>query len=356
MNQNWQNFLTQHNATVTAGIVQHFSDCVAELKMTADSSVLCDLSQYGTLRVSGEDRKTFLQSMLSNDIGGVNDTHAQYSSLNTAKGRVLANMLIWQDHDSYLLQLPLALCEPIRKKLSMYVLRAKVNITDVSNEIITLGFSGKDAHALLKKHFEHIPNEPLAVAFNPTSAPQMDIATSQLVRISDTRFQITASPETMPSIWEMLHLHAQAVGSPYWDWLNIHSGIPTILSQTQEQFVAQMVNLDQIGGINFKKGCYPGQEIIARMHYLGKLKRRMFLAHIDMLNAPDAGDELFSADMPEQASGMIVNVAPSPNGGYDLLAVVQLSSKASQSIHYKSLAGTKLQFLSMPYALPESSE
>jgi folate-binding Fe-S cluster repair protein YgfZ len=113
-----------------------------------------------------------------------------------------------------------------------------------------------------------------------------------------------------------------------------------------------MINFDLIGGINFKKGCYPGQEIVARTHYLGKLKRRMYLARIDTDGEPRAGDELFSADMEGQASGMIVNVAPSPDGGHDVLAVVQMSSRETQTVHWKSLGGETLKFLPPPYALP----
>jgi folate-binding protein YgfZ len=118
--------------------------------------------------------------------------------------------------------------------------------------------------------------------------------------------------------------------------------------------------------VNFKKGCYPGQEIVARMQYLGKLKRRMYLAHLgylahlDSSDTPQAGDELFSADdenqlsrhrMEGQASGMIVNAAPAPSGGYDVLATVQIASRETQAVHWKSLQGEALQFLPLPYSL-----
>ena len=139
-----------------------------------------------------------------------------------------------------------------------------------------------------------------------------------------------------------------------WDWLSIRAGIPFILPATQEQFVPQMVNFELIDGVSFKKGCYPGQEIVARMQYLGKLKRRMYLAHIDGNEAPQPGDELFSADMEGQASGMIVNAALAPDSGYDVLAVVQTSSQETQTVHWKSLQGAALEFLSLPYPLVRS--
>jgi folate-binding protein YgfZ len=315
MNQDWQNFLIEHRAHIVDGVVQNFGDLNAELNATANATVLCDLSQFGTLRVSGVDAQSFLQNLLSNDIHNVDASHAQLSSFNTAKGRMLAVFLIWRDNDDYLLQLPVAICEAMRKKLSMYVLRAKVNITDASNERISLGLSGGKAAEMLSKLCGELPQENFAC-----------ITTEQasLLRINDTRYQLNTTPQHAATLWSAIA--AQAVSSVCWDWLNIRSGIPVIVPATSEEFVPQMANLDALGGINFKKGCYPGQEIVARMHYLGKLKRRMYLAHVASTDAIQEGDELFSADMEGQASGMIANVAPAPNGGYDILAVIQTAA------------------------------
>lgn len=348
MNPDWQNFLTQHGATIEAGVVQRFSNSSAELNATAQSTVLCDLSQFGTLRVSGEEAQPFLQNLLSNDIREVSLARAQLSSLNSPKGRMLSTMLIWREGNDYLLQLPRVLCEPIRKQLSIYVLRAKVKISDASDEIISLGLSGPAAREILSKRFGELPQLPLGC---------IGIEQGGVMKINDTRLQINTTAQHATMLWQTLSQRAQPVGSGCWDWLNIRSGIPVILPQTQEQFVAQMVNFDLIGGVNFKKGCYPGQEIVARMQYLGKLKRRMYLAHIDTpahldsSDVPQAGDELFSADMEGQASGMTVNAAPAPGGGYDVLAAVQISSRETQTVYWKMLQGTALQFLPLPYSL-----
>ena len=345
MNPLWHDFLTQHGATIDAGVVQHFGDSAAELIATEQSTIICDLGQFGTLRVSGEEAESFLQNLLSNDVREVSSARAQLSSLNTAKGRLLATMLIWREGDDYLLQLPRMLCEPVRKKLSMYVLRAKVKIADASDEIISLGLSGANAQDILRTHFGELPQATLGCIVT---------AQGSAIKISSTHWQLNTSAAHAPGLWPELGRHAQPVGSACWDWLNIRSGIPVILPQTQEQFVAQMVNLELIGGVNFNKGCYPGQEIVARMQYLGKLKRRMYLAHLDSSDAPQAGDELFSADMEAQTSGMIVNAAPAPRGGYDVLASVQTSSRATQAVHWKSAQGAALQFLPLPYPLPDA--
>jgi len=344
MNPDWHNFLTQQGASLADGIVQGFGDTAAELKATEQDTIICDLSQFGTLRVSGEEAQSFLQNLLSNDIREVSATRAQLSSFNTAKGRMLATMLIWREGDDYMLQLPRALCEPIRKKLSMYVLRAKVKITDASDEIVTLGLSGANAREILRTQFGELPQQPFSV-----------IAASQgsAIKISDTRFLVNTPVANAAALWTEFAQHCQPVGSVCWDWLDIRSGIPVILPQTQEQFVAQMANLELIGGVNFKKGCYPGQEIVARMQYLGKLKRRMYLAHLDSSTAPMPGDELFSAEMEGQACGMIVNAAPAPGGGHDVLATVQVTTREAQAVLWKSLHGETLEFLPLPYPLPD---
>lgn len=355
MNTDWQNFLTRQGATLDSGIAQHFGDPAAELAATAQTTVLCDLGQFATLRASGIEAQAFLQNLLSNDIREVDTRRAQWSSFNTAKGRMLATFLIWREGDDYLLQLPVTLAGALRKKLGMYVLRARVNLSDASNDLISLGLSGEQAQAMLRQHGIALPQRPLDIApvNDPANAPA-----GSVIRLDDTRFQLNTTPEHAQTLWRALSSQARPVGSPCWDWLNVRAGIPVILPQTQEQFVPQMANLDLIGGINFKKGCYPGQEIVARMHYLGRLKRRMYLAHVASDVTPQAGDAVFSADMAEpgdghaQSCGMIANAAAAPGGGYDVLAVVQTSSRDTQRVHLGSLQGAPLAFQALPYPLP----
>ncbi|MGA7595201.1 MAG: folate-binding protein [Gallionella sp.] len=345
MNPDWQDFLTRRGAILADGIVQDFGDSAAELKAAAAGTILCDLSQFGTLRVSGEEAQSFLQNLLSNDIRESSTARAQYSSFNSAKGRMLATMLVWRQGGDYLLQLPRQLCEPVRKKLAMYVLRARVKISDASNEIIVLGLSGPDAQAVLHTRFGELPAQTLGIGAGEQG---------KVIRIGEQRYQVNTDLPNAVALWAEFAERCRPAGSECWNWLAIRSGIPVILPQTQEQFVAQMVNFELLGGVNFKKGCYPGQEIVARMQYLGKLKRRMFLAHLDSSTAPIPGDELYSAEMEGQACGMIVNAASAPEGGYDLLAAVQNSSRETQVVHWKSLQGEPLEFLPLPYPLPDA--
>jgi len=345
MNQDWQNFLIQQGVQLQEDVVQHFGDLPAELLATRDSTVLCDLSQFGTLKVAGEEAQKFLQNLLSNDINAVNAKTAQLSSFNSPKGRMLATFLIWQSNADYFLQLPRSLTPAMLKRLSMYVMRSRVKVSDVSDEVVCVGLSGNEAASLIKQHLGTSLEQDWAVA-------QHDNAS--VIRISAQRFQINTTAQHAGKLWGSLAAAAKPAGSACWDWLNIRAGIPVITPATQEQFVLQMTNLDLLGGVSFKKGCYPGQEIVARTHYLGKQKRRMFLAHVETDSAPAAGDELFSAEMAGQASGKVINASPAPGGGFDLLAVLQISSRETQTVHLQSLQGAALHFLPLPYSLPSS--
>ncbi len=345
MNPDWQNFLQQQGALLREDIVQHFGNAQGELAAAQSGTILCDLSQFGILKVTGEDASSFLQNMLSSDVREI-EQRAQHSSLNSPKGRMLATFLIWRtDGTDYFLQLPRSLCAAIQKRLSMFVLRAKVKITDVSEQQVRIGLSGEGATALLQQHFGSVPQDAMAVGQHDNAC---------VIRVGAQRFQIDTAPQYAPALWQSLSAAARHAGSNCWDWLNIREGIPVILPATQEQFVPQMANLDLIGGVSFKKGCYPGQEIVARMQYLGKLKRRMYLAHVESADMPQAGNELFSTDMEGQASGMVVNATAAPGEGCDLLAVLQISSRETQTVHLQSLQGAALQFLPMPYSLPSA--
>jgi hypothetical protein len=134
-----------------------------------------------------------------------------------------------------------------------------------------------------------------------------------------------------------------------WRWLDIRGGLPLVTAATQDQFIPQMANLELIGGVSFEKGCYTGQEVVARAQHLGSVKRRMFLANVPV--AAQAGDALYSDDLGEQASGMVVNAEASPDGGYDLLAVVQAASRERSTVHLGAPDGAILRFLPLPYAV-----
>jgi folate-binding protein YgfZ len=341
MNPAWQAYLQARNAVIQDSCITHYGDAAAELKSVCSGTVLADLSHPGLIHFFGEDAQVFLQGQLSCDVRKIDPSNAQYGSYCTPKGRMLASFLMWHD-GGYIMQLPSALQMAIRKRLAMFVLRAKVELADSSDTLVRMGVAGSRAAALLAEVMGTVPGVHLGV---------IHAEQGSIIRLAQDRFELVALPEQAPALWQRLSKEATPVGAPCWNWLEIKAGIPVITPATQEQFIPQMVNLEAIGGVSFQKGCYPGQEIVARTQYLGKVKRRMYLANIQSAKPVAAGDELFSADMTEQSSGMVVNAAPSPDGGFDVLAVIQISSVEAGKIHWQALDGPTLEIMPLPYLL-----
>ena len=345
MNPVWRSYLQSRGAIFREDCIVSYGNAAAELESTRSANVLSDLSHFGLIHFWGEDAETFLQGQLSCDIRRVTASAASYGSYCNPKGRILATFLILRaTDDGYLMQLPAMLLAGIQKRLAMYVLRARVKLADSSGAWILIGVAGRHTATLLREILGEIPDAPLGVRHDERGS---------IIRLAEDRFQLLILPEHASMIWEDLSRNAAPVGKSCWDLLEIRAGIPHILPATQEQFVPQMVNLDALGGISFQKGCYPGQEIVARTQYLGKIKRRMYLANVrpETCDPPiEAGDELFSADLGEQSAGMVVNPASSSNGGIDLLAVIQASSVEAGEIHWKSLDGPALGIMPLPYS------
>lgn len=337
----WSEYLQTRGAVVLDGVVQHFGDPAVELAHARDALVLADLSHYGLIQLTGEDAQTFLHGQITNDLRGLRDERAVFAGYCSAKGRLLADFLVFRRAGELYLMLPRALREAVQKRLTMFVLRARVRLADASDAWVALGLNGPGADALVRERFGRVPDAPMDV---------VQAADGWVVRLGESRFDALVTPQAAPALWQAWSARARPVGAPAWDWLTIRTGVPVILPATQDHFVPQMVNLEVLGGVSFNKGCYPGQEIVARSQYLGKLKRRMYLAHVDADAA--AGAELFSPDLPGQACGLVVNAAPAPEGGADVLAVMQVASHETGEVHLGSADGPRLVFQPLPYDLP----
>lgn len=338
----WQNFLTSQGAVFEGNCLQSFGHPQVELQAAGNQTLLTDLSHLGILEISGEDAATFLQGQVTNDVKQLNGHISHYTGYCTPKGRLLALFLAFAHADHLHLQMPLELIESISKRLKMYVLRSKVSIVDKSSEILCFGLAGPDAEKFMQGLFGQCPNDAHQLI-------TLDKAT--LLRLPDAnpRFLIFTNASNAENIWQKLATKAVKVGKPVWDWLEIQAGIPEVVTATQEAFVPQMLNLDALNGINFKKGCYTGQEIVARTHYLGKVKRRTLLAHIATERVPKAGDHLQLKGL-DEAIGQIVRTAPSPNGGFNVLAEIRLEVLEGEStvVTWQQHA---LNFGELPYAL-----
>lgn len=341
MIESWKNFLLSQGAVIENGTVLHFGDPAAE-RAAAQATVVADLSQLGLIAFQGEDTATFLQGQLTNDVRALHADGAQWNGLCSPKGRLLGNFLMWRQGEDTCLQLAGDITASVLKRLSMFILRAKVKGRDASDETVRVVVAGPQAATAVHAAMGAVPEAPMRSAA---------VANGWVVRVGADKFVLSIAPGAAESVWQTLRPSVTPVGAPVWDWLRLTAGIPMIVAATQEQFVPQMVNYEVLGGVSFQKGCYTGQEIVARSQYLGKLKRRMVLAHVDAEATP--GDSLYSADLDGQASGTVVNAAPAPGGGYDLLAVAQVESAATQTLHLRALDGPALALKPLPYALPD---
>ena len=348
INPEWRSLLERHGAVFAADRLLHFGNPTQEIMNAANGDVLVDLSHLSILRARGVDTQSFLQGQTSNDIGLVSETRSQLSAYCNPKGRMLAIFRIFKFGEDYCLQLPTALAEATLKRLRMFVLRAKVQIDLADTELLRIGLSGPHAQNVLTQVVGAAP-----------AAPDDCLATQGVVVMRlpgpHARFELIATPERMLALWPTLATHAQPAGPAVWSWLEIQAGIPTVLPGTTEEFVPQMANLELVGGVSFTKGCYPGQEIVARMHYLGRLKQRMLHAHVVTTEQPVPGTPVFAPDLPGQSTGSVVDAQASPRGGYDLLAVVHLSSQNTGELHLATHDGPRLIFETLPYSLTQVS-
>lgn len=288
--------------------------------------------ERGLIAFSGEDAQTFLQGQLSCDVNAVTAVHSSYGSYCTPQGRVLATFLLWRAGDRFFMQLPVCLCEPIRKRLAIFILRSKVKAEDVTQDWISFGIAGEGSSALIEHAFGGTP---------AADHEAVHIAGTTIIRLPVERFELIAPADKAQQVRESLAAACPA-DSSFWDWLDIRAGIPVITPPVQEEFVPQMLNLDLIGAVSFSKGCYPGQEIIARTHYRGRLKQRMYFVRMAPECAPRPGDKLYSPETREQACGLIVNASPSPAGGCEALAVIQTRSAEAGVIRWGSPDGPQL--------------
>lgn len=348
MNAEWRTLLTGMGAAFEGDHVLNFGNPDAERRTAANGDILADLSHLAVLRAEGAEAQSFLQSQLSNDVKSVSETRAQLSAYCNAKGRMFAVFLIFRSPgDVYYLQLPADIAEPTLKRLRMFILRAKVKLEFADSSFGQIGLSGPNAEATLKATLGKVPR---------TDYDCISIDEITAIRIPGpyARFVLYGPLQRLQPLWSSLSLKAMPVGAGPWSWLDILAGIPMILPGTVEEFVPQMTNVDLVGGVSFSKGCYPGQEIVARMHYLGRLKQRMFRAHVECGDSPRPGTPLYAPNLPGQSVGHVLTAQPGPDGGHDLLVVAQLSSHKEGELHLHAFDGPQLILRSLPYPLPSA--
>ncbi|MEX8495174.1 folate-binding protein YgfZ [Sphaerotilus sp.] len=319
-----------------------FPDQSAELH----SSGACALPDWGVIRAIGTDAATFLHGQLSNDVSHLDLTHARLGAYCTPQGRMLASFIYARaGTDEYWLACSADVLAPTLKRLSMFVMRAKARLSDASPELTVLGLVGAPAAAWLG-------------ADAPAHAwDKLDQNGAVVIRLPDSGLGDAATDRWLwigPAVQAQMVLAAlPALDAAQWQRLEVRSGVVPVVAATSGQFVPQMLNYELVGGVDFKKGCYPGQEIVARSHYLGKLKRRAFLLSGEAAMAP--AQEVFWSEDPAQPAGVVARTAID---GTRHLALVELKIAVTRSggLHLGQPDGPALQMLPLPYALPHDAE
>lgn len=301
---------------------------------TRVSHSAAELSQYGLLSCTGDEARAFLHAQLTSDVASLGVDGARRAGWCSAKGRLLATFLVIPHDGGFLLQLSRDLAAPVAKRLAMFVLRSKVKLADASGDWAQIGIWGASAAERLGVLGLQAPVADLAVARG---------ANGIAVRLGAQRYLAL-----VPAARRQAALAAQAdAGAGNWALEEIRAGQPMVVQATQDLFVPQMLNLERLGAVDFKKGCYPGQEVVARTQYRGVLKRRMVRARVSAAAMPAM--DVFAEDAPGQASGTVVNAAPLAEGGHELLAVVQISSlDAASGLRLGTPDGPRLELLPLP--------
>ncbi len=344
MHQDWQAFLESQGGRIGDDGAAHFDSAAP-----APDCAVVDLSHLGLIAVSGPEATDFLQGQLSNDLRELSETHTQLNSHCSPKGRMLANFRMLRFDESLFLLLPRVQMEPLLKRLRMFLLRAKAKIDDASDALVCFGILGACADESLQHAFGGLPSDANAMVRAGDTA---------LIRVADPspRYLLIGPAESARAAWKAARAAGAELANPdLWALQDIRAGIPTVLPETSDSFVPQMANMHLIDGVSFHKGCYTGQEVVARMQYLGKLKRRMYVAQTDLggnSEPPAPGTLLSSADSSsEQAPGRVIDARCNASGACEMLVVAEIEVAESGELRLGE-DGPVLRVSPPPYGLP----
>lgn len=362
MTSQWRDLLPQAAAASSTELSLDADALAAQFDALRNGSFVSLASDTGLIAVNGADAAAFLHGQLTNDVERLAPAQARLAGYCSAKGRLLATFLMWRDASAdatIYLACGADVQAGVQKRLSMFVLRAKAKLTDGTATHVLLQVGGPAAEAVLAGTFASLPDSALAAAHGT-----LGDAPTSLVRLRDAgtaralpRFLWSVPVAQAGAAWASLTQAAGVVtvAPDIAAWLDVHSGVARVTSATQEQFVPQMINWEVVGGVNFRKGCYPGQEVVARSQYRGTIKRRLHLAHIDGA-PPQPGQALVETSDPDQPCGMIVQAAVAPSGGYDALVELKLAAREANDVRLGAADGPALAFAELPYDIVDPTE
>ena len=312
------------------------------------SNFICDAGDLGLILVTGDDAEEFLQNQLSNDITHIDESHFQLSSYSTPKGRMLAIFRVVRISNGFILITPHSLVNSLLQRLQMFVIQSKVVLADASSHFfrfaIQSDLSGIIGHSLLSHKTGEVYQDDNLISLRFDNLGQQ------------SRYLfLCLSPDQAKSLWDEFSRALTVTSFDAWRLAEIESGMPVIYPETSEEFVLQMSNLDLLDGVSFKKGCFPGQEIVARMQYLGKLKRRLFLTRFQTDLCPAPGDELCtSGATTADGSGKIVDAVLDDQGLCHCLFIAQIKKARDNKLCLFSQPQITLSPLELPYSISEA--
>ena len=335
----WQDFLTGQSATISDGLVTSFGETPADYP--GFKAALVDLSDLGVLALEGVDSKRFLQGQSTSDTSLLNKDTALPGAICNPKGRMLTSyQAVEPAVDTVLLVMHRPLVETSISSLGKYAAFFKTTLSDVSEDYRLLGISGPDCESLLGKIFDAVPQ----------GINQLCIGENHLLlRISTEQFLLIVDRPMAEKHWLELSATIKPVGIDYWQLQSIRAGLTQVRAETLEQFVPQMLNLQAMGAVSFKKGCYTGQEIVARMQYLGKLKRRTYRVIIEKAKPPKRGAEIYSSP-DNKLIGTVLSAAPADDKNAEVLAILhEDQANATSFIIDRQVAAVRI--VDLPYTL-----
>lgn len=288
------------------------------------------LTDWGVIRAQGEDAARFLHGQLTQDFSLLGLSEARLAAFCTAKGRMLASFIGFKlAHDDILLVGHRDVLPATLKRLTMFVLRAKVRLTDATDDFELWGQVG-DAAGGTVKAWQKLDAPPgiARIGLYPAAGQH------RCLWVAPTGHDAPPGPQLSPAIW---------------NWLEVISGVAMVSAPIVEAFVPQMLNYESVGGVNFKKGCYPGQEVVARSQFRGTLKRRAYLVVCD--EPMSVGQDVYHSSDDEQPTGTVAACAASPQGNWHAVVSMQTSSAQDGSLHLGSAGGPPMRVLPLPYPL-----
>ena len=317
MNPNWQNFLLSVQATIDGEAAIHFP-----VILDYNDKTICPVVHLAVMTVSGADAGRLLQGQVTCNVNELTETQSSLGALCNPKGMAITTFLLVKTGAAFLMILPRELLAPVKKRLQMYVLRSDVSLTDSS-----------DTHCLIGLCQPATQVEPLFC-----TSRQDDVITVNF-SATHSRYLLIAETDKAIALWSKRvgELGYQPENSDHWRYLDILGGIPWLTTATSEEFIPQMLNLDLLGGISFNKGCYTGQEIVARTHYLGKAKRALFLAECDTPSTPTANAVIIDDSTgAELAVGKVLQAVRNREGSLcKMLIVLQIADSGAYNLKLK---------------------